>query len=447
MTNKMKQNEIGAIKKEWGGKVPMAVVYPNSYHVGMSNLALHQLYRFLNADKQIVAERVFLQKDGQSRSIESNRPISDFSVVMFTFSFEADYLNIEKIVGKDISPAPLMIAGGPAVTMNPTALSEIFDVIFLGEMEDVFEDVKAIIREFSDKKDLLNRLAKLDGFLVPGINSLEKVKRVYTKDLNKHPTHSTIWTDDTEFGHMHLVEVSRGCPWKCQFCATPEIYRPYRMRNKDVIMESIEAGIKHRKHVGLIGADILGHPEFRAIAEEILDRSLTFSLSSLRVNRITREVASLLARTGHRRATLGIEAGSERLRNKIEKSLSNDKIIAAVKNLAREGITNLKLYFMVGLPGETPDDIDAILDLIRKIRETILKERKVKTMSPDIVVVVTPFVPKKLTPFEGEKFAGKKYLQKTLKRLRKDIGKIPNTKITGESPRQAEVEFKLSHQQ
>ena len=222
---------MGAIKKDWGGKLPVAIVYPNTYHVGMSNLALHLLYQFFNDDPQIVAERVFLSEEGKATSVESNRVVSDFHIAAFTFSFEADYLNIKKILGDSIpllredrsETHPTLFAGGPAVTMNPQALSKIFDVIVIGDVERIIDPIISACKESETREVLLEKLSTLDGVFVPAIHASPKTKRILVADLDRHPTHSVIWTDDTEFGHMHLVEVSRGCPWKCSFCATPPI--------------------------------------------------------------------------------------------------------------------------------------------------------------------------------------------------------------------------------
>jgi len=448
----MKKGEIGGIKKEWGGRVPIAIVYPNSYYIGMSNLALHLLYHSFNQDPQIVAERIFLTDHLPPRSIESNRVISEFKAAAFTFSFEADYLNIASMLDKNIRMQrnqralfdTILIAGGPAATLNPRILSRIFDVIVLGEVEAVIKDLIKILKKYEDKEDILLEMSKVPGVFVQEYNKLKNVKRVCAKDLNKHPTHNYIWTDDSEFGHMHLVEVSRGCPWKCKFCATPDLYSPYRYRDKKTIMKSIKYGLDQRRHIGLIGADILGHPDFKEIAKKLIDDDIKLSFSSLRANRITKEISDILVRSRHKRITLGIEAGTDSLRRKLNKGLTDKKIFNAVKNLANAGITNLKLYFMIGLPKEKDDDIKGIAALTKEIRKIILKERKKKTMAPHISLVVTPFVPKKMTPLKSNKFAGKKELNRKLKLLKKLINKIPNTKISGESPKMAELEYRLS---
>lgn len=443
-------NEVGTLHKNWGGKVPFALVYPNTYNIGMSNLAIHILYKYLNNNNQIVLERFFL--DTENRSIESKRTLSDFKIIGFTFSFEADYLNIPKILGKNIplereersDKHPILIAGGPAVTINPDALSAIFDVIVVGEIEDILDSIITILSKGYSKNEILEHLAQIKGLYVPQINSLETIQKIITKDLNIYPTETFIYTNNTEFGHMHLIEVARGCPWGCKFCATPSIYEPYRTRSKDSILESVKTGQRNRNHIGLIGSDVLGIPDFEEIANTILKKNLKLSFSSLRINRITKEVASILVQSGHKRATLGIEAGSERLRKFVNKSLTEDQIFQTIKNLASKGITNLKLYFMIGLPTETEDDIREISILTKEIRKIILKERRYKILSPNISIVVTPFVPKLLTSFAKENFAGKKVLAETLKLLKSMTRKIPNTTISGESPKQAELEYKLS---
>lgn len=445
--------EYGVIKKEWGGRVPVAIIYPNTYYIGMSNLALHKLYKLMNDDPQIAAERVFRPDEGEARSVESSRRISDFSVAAFTFSFEMDYLNIPKILGPNIpllinkrtDAHPILIAGGPAVTQNPAALSKIFDCLVVGEAECVIGEIKDAIKSERSKDATISRLSKSPHIWVPGTGETGDVERAWVSSLDDYETRSVIWTDATEFGHMHLVEVSRGCPWMCRFCATPPLYTPYRIRGMDSIMKMIEPGLEYRSCVGLIGSDVLGHPAFREIAYALMGRGTKISLSSLRVNWIDAETATIMAKSGHRRTTLGIEAGTEVLRRKIDKKLTDEDIFSAVKNLSNAGITNLKLYFMIGLPGETDADIEGIARLTAEIRRLILAERSCRTLAPNISVVVTPFVPKKSTPFASAPFAGIEYLQSRLKTLKRFFKKIPNTTISGEPPQASEMEYRLSH--
>jgi radical SAM superfamily enzyme YgiQ (UPF0313 family) len=434
-----KANEMGAVKKDWGGRVPVAVVYPNSYYIGMSNLAVHLFYRMLNGDPRIAAERVFLADGKSSVSIESGRPISAFRIAIFTFSFETDYMNIPQMFGRNLKLLkkerggdwPALVAGGPAVTMNPPALKDIFDAIVPGEFEEMSGEFLDAVKSADSKREFCERIDDRGR------------KSVIVPDLNDILVHSAVWTGDTEFGHMHLVEISRGCPWRCRFCATPPTYAPYRVRSVGAIRDSIRYGLPYRRHVGLVGADVLGHPDFMEIASELVRESVKVSVSSLRANRVTREAAMILSASGHKRATLGIEAGTEALRDSIGKALPDRQIFDAVRALSRAGITNLKLYFMAGLPRETEGDIKGIALLTREIRKVILSERSQRTLSPNISVVVAPFVPKKTTPFEKEAFAGVEYLSAAMKELRAEIGKIPNTKFTGESPRKARIEHIL----
>jgi len=217
------------------------------------------------------------------------------------------------------------------------------------------------------------------------------------------------------------------------------------VRNGDTIRKSIAYGRPYRNHIGLIGADILSHPDILDIVNELISDGVGVSFSSVRASRITENIAELLAKSGHRRMTLGIEAGSEMLRQKIEKGLTNEQIVTAVQNLARSGITQLKLYFLIGLPGETDDDVMQIARLVSEIRDILLKDRKESTMAPDITVVTTPFVPKMQTPLAETPFAGPSELKRKLRLLRSSLGKIPNATMTGDSPKHAELEYRLSH--
>lgn len=450
--NTKKISEEGAVRKNWGGRAPIALVYPNSYFVGMSNLAIHLLYKKFNDNSGIVAERFFSREKGGLHSMESGRALSDFNSAAFTFSFERDYLNIPRLFGnikinreKRSQKDPIMIAGGAAVTLNPGGLGGVFDAIFIGEADDAIDEITIVSKEGYTKEEKLGELSKITGFFVPGFNKIEGVTKVCVADLNRHPTHSVIWTDETEFGHMHLVEVSRGCPWKCRFCAVPPLYTPYRARNSETILNSINFGLTHRNHIGFVGADVFANPDIIPISKQLSERGIGISFSSLRANRISLEVALLLKKSGHRRTTLGIEAGSERLRNEVNKSLTDAAIFRAVKNLALNGITNLRLYFMLGLPTEREEDIKAIARLAKEIRKIIISTRSEKTLSPNITVVVTPFIPKKDTPYAETAFAGKHYIKGSLGLLKSFLKTVPNTKIIGESPKDAEIEYRLSH--
>jgi radical SAM superfamily enzyme YgiQ (UPF0313 family) len=445
------KDESGFVIKDWGGKTPVALVYPNTYYVGMSNLAVHTLYKLLNDDERIVCERAFLPETKDLRehkrtnssviSIENQRPLSEFSCVAFSISFQNDFLNVIPILSLCSIPHrreqrndshPLLIAGGCAVTMNPMALSEIFDCFVIGETEELINEIIPILSGGAQKKDTLDELAKIDGIFVPSI-SKSKTKRRFVKDINKYATQTVIHTPHTEFSGMHLVEMSRGCPRRCSFCATPCLYDPYRTRDFDSIMQMIETGIGHKKRFGLIGADLLIHPAFIKTAEAIHQLGAAFSPASVRVDEINSENAKLLAQSGHKSVSLGVEAANERLRSSIGKTISNERIFKAIESLAGAGICSLRLYFMIGLPGETADDINAIGKMAIETLKILRAEAPRKKRTSSVSLTISPFVPKPLTAFERMPFAGEKYLKDAIRKIKGTLGRTEGISVNVDS--------------
>lgn len=397
----MVRSEAGTIFKDWGGRRSMVIVYPNTYHVGMSNLGVHNVYRLANARSDIVCERAFLPEKAMLKehertntpilSLESMRPLADFDVIAFSVAFENDFHNIKTFLEKR---HPKIIVGGAVATLNPKLFNGIADEVIEGDAEKYFSP---------------------------------------TQHLTVSPSHNTIWTPNTEFGSMHLVEIQRGCPHGCSFCAAPVIYKPFRQFPKDEIIKAIAIGLPHRKKIGLIGGDVFAHPNFSEIAEYIHSKGATFSPSSVRADRVTDEIAALLKKSGHKTITLAPEAGSEKLRGEIGKNIPDEKFFAAAEILTRHGIKQFKLYFMIGLPGETEDDLKAIKDFIRSFRRTNLQKTSIS---------INPFVPKCGTKFEGERFAGVRDIKKKIaliKRLLAGSG----TSLKFGSPLSAEDEYRL----
>ena len=471
--------ENGAVIKDWGGKLSIALVYPNTYHTGMSNLAIHSLYKIFNDHPQVVCERAFLP-DPQTLlehrrtrtpilSMESQRPLHEFDVVAFSISFQNDFLNIIPMLSlcsvpyrasKRTDEHPLIIAGGCAVSMNPHPLDEIFDAFVLGEAEEIAGEMIPIMSERLSHEQTREALSKISGIYTPHPHPLPKgerarsllplpfgereryllplppayakasagkrgeragvrVTRRIVKDLDSWPTQTVVYTPHTEFGDMHLIEMSRGCPRHCNFCATPCLYTPYRARNIDALLKMISTGLSFRKRFGLIGSDLLSHKAFPETVNHIHDNGATFSPSSLRADEVDDNVATVLARSGHKSISLGIEAASERLRSSLGKRFSNERILETVKALASHGICTLRLYFMIGLPGETEEDINAIAELSALIQSTIESAAPKSSRSSSITLTVNPFVPKPFTPFERMPFASEKILKEKIKILRR----------------------------
>ena len=453
--------ERGFVVKEWGGKRSVALVYPNTYEVGMANLAVHSIYGNLNSRNDIVCERAFLpdradlaehaRTNTPILSLESQRPLADFDVIAFTISFENDYLGIIPILGASgidhrasgrRESDPLIMAGGAASTLNPLPLSEIADAIVMGEMEAFEDELIETILSMDSKEGAISDLGRLDGVVTGDARS---GTRRYAKDLNAFRTETLIHYKRGQFHDMHLIEVERGCPHRCRFCATPVIYGDPRMRSADSILAMAREGLAFRKKMGLVGADLLSHPEFERIAEGIHSMGATFSPSSVRADAIDDGKAALLAQSGHRSIALGIEAGTQRLRATLAKGISDEKILNAAAILAKNSITNIRLYFMIGLPTETDDDIAAIPEFARKIYDEIAAHAPKERRTTSVDITVTPFVPKPNTPFAGKSFADEAEIKRKLKTLKQLVGRRKGISLKHDSYVDAACEHRLAN--
>jgi radical SAM superfamily enzyme YgiQ (UPF0313 family) len=456
-------HEEGTTCKDWGGRLPVGLVYANSYHIGMSNLGVHVIYRLFNQFPDVVCERVFReQEDLVPVSLESQRPLRDFAVLAFSLSYELDYLNLVSMLRQSAIPVPaearderypLLIAGGPCVMANPEPLTTIMDVCAIGEGEVI---VPILVKEMIQARDLsrvelLARLAAVPGLYVPRFYEVRSdsgrivsitategaphpVHRQWLRDLDEYPAHSAIMTDDTQFGDMYLLEVSRGCGRGCHFCLAGAAYSPVRHRSPDVLVAVAREGLQHRDMLGLIGASLSDYPHVERLAKDLRGLGARISVASLRVDPLPNGLLQALAESGSRTLTIAPEAGSERLRRKIRKGISTADILGAVERIARYDFPQLKLYFMIGLPTEDENDIRQIVELLRAVR---------KRYNRQITVNITPFVPKAHTPFQREAMVPRKVLEDRLDFLRSDLRSL-NVETSADSPRWAGVQGVLA---
>lgn len=445
--------EQGTVVKDWGGRLPVALIYPNSYYLGMSNLGLHALYRFLNNRDSIVAERVFWERETVDKrlgalSVESQRPLPDFAILAFSVSYELDYFNIAPILKSGGIPVfaadrderhPLIIAGGPCVTANPMPLSPFFDCLCLGEAEAILPGLLPVLTEGigSARDDLLKSLVKVPGVYVPRYPTT--VRRQWTKDLDEFPVTSAVLTPDTELGDMYLMEVERGCRWACRFCLVGTAFRPMRYRSLGKLLEMAKEGLKYRNRLGLVGPAVSDHPQLEELLVSLREMGAQFGVSSLRVSSLSDKALAEIVKGGAETITIAPEAGSKRLREVIRKGICEEDILGAVAKIADLGVKQVKLYFMIGLPSETEGDIEEIINLTLKCKE-IFEKKKSGTR---LTLNIAPFVPKGGTPFQRYPTAPVKTLEDRMSRL-KD-GLMPEgIKLKLESPEWAEVQAVLS---
>ena len=447
--------EQGTIIKDWGGRIPVALIYPNSYYIGMSNLGLHAIYNLLNSYSGVVCERAFWEGENRARQLptvclESQRPLSDFAVIAFSISYELDYFNVVHILKASGIPLyaadrderhPLVIAGGPCIIANPLPVSSFFDCLCIGEAEPILPAMLPVLSEgiTGKRSDLLKALALLPGVYVPLVHSGTPVVRQWAGNLDDLPITSTILTRDTELGNLYLIEVERGCHWGCRFCLVNKAFSPMRYRSIDNLIAQAKLGLKYRKRIGLVGAAVSDHPQIEELLIKLCQMGAKLSVSSLRMKPLSRIVLGEMAKGGARTIALAPEAGSERLRQVIKKGISEDDILESMDKVAEQRIKQVKLYFMIGLPSETDEDIEEIINLTLRCKN-ILDRRQTGCR---IIVTVSPFVPKAGTPFQWLPMAQLSTLNRRLSLLKNSLSP-QGIKLKCESPAWSQVQGVLA---
>lgn len=454
-----------------GGSLSVCIVYPNRYQTGMSSLGFQTVYSLLASSPGILCERAFLpersdldeyRKSGQPLlSLENQRPLSDFDVIAFSTSFEPDYLNIPLMLGLGRIPIlsanrdgtqPLIVAGGAAFFINPEPVADFIDVICIGEGEEIISGlVSALLSpEIPDRQGLLTALAALPGIYIPCFHrpryeagrladydsdpgTSPPIERVCAA-LEKHPpAQSVILTDNTEFGDMFLIEVSRGCPRGCRFCTSGFIYGQFRQHPYDSIVAAVDQGLAHRNKIGLVGAAVSDYADIGRLCRHIVEQGAKVSVSSLRIDRLDPDMVEALVACGHKTISLAPEGGSQRLRDLIRKNLSEAQILDACEMLISRDILNLKLYFIIGLPTETEEDLHELVRLVLAIRERVLERAKANRRIGSISLSINPFIPKPFTPFQWCGMEPLPSLEKKVKWLEKALAGVANLQLKVES--------------
>lgn len=489
--------EVGAVRKEWGGKLRVAIVYPNRYETGMSNLGFLTVHARINARTDALCERAFLSVPREAgrapergrgrreipvRTVESGRRLSEFDIVAFSLSFENDLLHLPALLreggvppfreerhppagtGPAVVPAaPFVLAGGFAASLSPEPAGVLADAVVVGDGERALDAVLDLGTPRPGDAGYRRELASIPGVYVPGgyrpeysdpgpgdpgrapiLSALRPLAgfphrvRRETVSLAGLPPLPVILAERTELGRMALVETSRGCPKMCGFCAAAHACPGFREAPPDRFRALVDAAWPHRTTIGFVGAAVLDWKPFRKIAREILQRGGAVSPASVRADLVDEEIAEILRRSGHRTVALAPECGSEPLRYRIGKRVTDETFLAAARILARAGIVSFKLYFLTGVPGvDRDEETEGTIRFLRFFRDALLAEgRKIGKLGT-VTAVLSPFVPKPFTPLQWAPMAREEELSARHARILSAVRPVPNLRVRAESPRNA----------
>jgi radical SAM superfamily enzyme YgiQ (UPF0313 family) len=464
MYSKAEQRRVaGLLEKErqtrrWEGDLKLCLGYPNTYRVGMASLGF-QVVRRLFGESGFQVERTFLpervgRKGGRVKkedllfSWESRSPVSRFAALAFSVSFELDYLNLVRmLLMAGIPPLAedrhqghsLVFAGGAAVSINPRPLARFLDLAVLGESELLIPRMVKLMRSLrGDREALLGALADEPGFYLPAYHEDVDSRRGRPPDLGgSEPAMGDIISREAEFGETVLVEVGRGCSMGCRFCWAGWACRPIRSYSVEKILSAVDELPGDFDRLGLIATSHFDHPEFMELLRGLRERGKKITLSAMRADQVNREVLEYLGESGTRSLSLAPEAGTEELRRGAGKRISDDQFIRAARLVGEAGLESLKLYFLIGMPGEREVDVAAI---------PMLAERMAKAAGPGVKtsLSVNIFVPKPGTPWGEEPLRGEKELRRRIRLLGRELSGFPQMEVGIMAPWEAALQTLLS---
>lgn len=470
-----------------GKTISVCLAYPNYYRIGMSNLGFQTVYSLINEHVNAFCERTFLPDPEDEKiffersiplfSLESQRPLSDFHILAFSIPFENDYPNVLKILdlsritlltGERGEKEPFVIGGGVSLTLNPEPVADFFDLFLLGEGEEViteFLDLFASCHSLGmSREEVLFTIQKhIRGAYVPQLYRIryspdchiqeihpshsslpQKIEKRWVQEINTFATEQCILSPHMEFKDLFLTEVSRGCRRSCRFCAAGFLYKPARFRTLEILTSSILKGIEENKKIGLMGTAVSDHPHIHSLCEYVLSHEGKVAIGSIRVDQIDEKLALLLAESGVESISLAPEAGTQRLRDIIRKDVTDEQIDRAIELILEHNIPNIRLYFMIGLPGETDDDIEGIARLTKRITHLSAKRSAGKKRFRRITLSINQFVPKPATPFQWHPLEDIGTVRKKLQKLNNILRKEQSVKIIHDLPKWNYIQALLS---
>ena len=452
--------EINAVKKDLSQmNLKIAFCYPNNYRAGMASLGLQLIYRLWNSYEGVACERTFLplKKTVEPYTLESDRPIREMDVIAFTLQYEDDFTNVLEILERSNIPLesserndnhPLVIAGGPCVQSNPVPMSPFIDAFMIGDLEPVNEEfMNEGLLGNNNRKNRMEVLNEFDWMWVPEIEEDKTVVYAPKGNIDDYfyPIKQIIAQVEEEdpwygvFGKSFMLEVVRGCNRGCSFCLTGRINRPKRDRSLEKLTELYRAGTRecNVNKITPIGSGISDYKDLENLCENILNDNLTFSLPSIRADKITEKLVKLLVKAKQRTITTAPEAGTEKLRKQICKGVNDDEIVQAVKIASEGGLSRVKAYFILGLPDETADDVEAIATLAEQMSKVGKEIRKLR-------ISCGFFVPKPWTAYQGKSLFSLKELQSKSKLLKSEIKNIAKVDCEITNPKMSRIQTILS---
>jgi radical SAM superfamily enzyme YgiQ (UPF0313 family) len=468
----------GSIIKDWRHvDLTFGLIYPNSYKLANSSYTIRLLYHIINIDERFLCERIFLPEKivypaandnspkNLIRSLENKVLPTEFDVLGVSVHYENDFKNILWLLDKANIPLhreerkriqkkqdviyPLLIAGGPVITSNPLPLSDIFDLFFIGDSENTlipfFEQL--INWKLGDRgiEKLVAKNRKLTNIFIPAINNHPKRGVLERLEDSPNPVYQTISkskNENTIFERNFFIEVNRGCPFQCKFCISSFHNSPFRNRSYANIIQLIDVAIKATKFekISLIGSCVSSHPKFKEICEYIIKKGKKLSIPSIRLDHLTEELINLFEKANMNSITLAPETGSEPLRFELGKKISNQKILEIATKIFNSSIRYLKLYFLLGLPSESENDIKNIIILLKELDEIGFERGGVK-------VNINPFIPKLNTPYGNyvDNYLNKNFddLISKSQKVNREIRKIRAIKLKFQHPKDLVKEAKL----
>ncbi|OHD54048.1 MAG: hypothetical protein A2Y33_10035 [Spirochaetes bacterium GWF1_51_8] len=432
-------------------RLSVAVVFPNSYRLGMSNLGFQTVYHMVQSHQDISCERVFYEGAGRVPvSVENGRQLSEFDIVIFSVSFETDLIHCFSMLmmsGIELNPShrkkPYIAAGGIVSVFGAKYIREFADILACGDAPLFIPAILENGLNAKSKDEFLSGLTGIDGmYLHPDI---PLGNMPYVRDTEwRFPAHTVILSDETEFADRGLIEISRSCLYRCAFCLVSRVYGEYGYLPKERILETAEKYKGLTARLGLVAATSTNHPQFGEIVDELNSGGFSLSFSAFRIEPLDNELLKKVIDNENKTLVIAPETVSPRLKKLIHKDIPESIILERVRAASLYGIKRIKLYFLIGLPGETYDDLDEIVRLVTAIRGESSVNVKQSGFLPEMIVDINPLVPKPFTDFSESPIEDEKPLRKKTIYLKNRLRSLGRVFVYGESPKNSHLQYRIS---